>query len=109
MGKIINNLIDIVEIGMSIVWSDVKMISRDIIKVIKVESDESDESDESRENDKLSNGTQFDGNDTKLNPMQDPNGLSRLTTGSYERTALRDENGFPMELHSKDLKSKFGK
>jgi hypothetical protein len=112
--KIINNVIDIVEMGSSMIWSDLKSMSVKIIKVLRVV-----------ENDKLSNGMntrvisdeEMEARERQLMKLkmmnrvfQDPTGLSKLTTGRYHHNSVsRDENGFPMELHSKDLKSKFGK
>jgi hypothetical protein len=107
MGKIINNLIDIMEMGSSMLWSDLKRLMIKIIKVLRVE-----------ENDKSSNGIseeeeayarqmiklkmmireeEFqDFNSMDESVFQDPMGLSKLTT-----SVKRDENGFPIDLKSK--------
>jgi len=49
MGKIINNLIDIMEMGSSMLWSDLKRLMIKIIKVLRVETG-------GVKNDKSSNG-----------------------------------------------------
>ena len=130
MGKIINNLIDIMEMGSSMLWSDLKSGMIKIIKVLRVE-----------ENDKSSNGMNtrvkmvseeeeayarqmiklkmmireeefqdFNSMDSKginlaegpldESVFQDPMGLSKLTT-SLSSSVKRDENGFPIDLKSK--------
>lgn len=100
MGKIINNLIDIVEMGSSMLWSDIKMISRDIMKVIKVETITSVES---VENDKLSNGISDEEKEARERQlyMMEVYDFSEFTSETFSRDAMRDENGFPIDLKSK--------
>lgn len=115
MGKIINNLIDIMEMGSSMLWSDLKSGMIKIIKVLRVETG-------GVKNDKSSNGIseeeeayarqmiklkmmireeEFqDFNSMDESVFQDPMGLSKLTT-SLSSSVKRDENGFPIDLKSK--------
>ena len=118
MGKIINNLIDIMEMGSSMLWSDLKSGMIKIIKVLNTRVKRV----ESVKNDKSSNGIseeeeayarqmiklkmmireeEFqDFNSMDESVFQDPMGLSKLTT-SLSSSVKRDENGFPIDLKSK--------
>ena len=127
--SIINNLIDIMEMGSSMLWSDLKRLMIKIIKVLRVETG-------GVKNDKSSNGmntrvkmvseeeeayarqmiklkmmireeefqdfNSLDSKGIKLDEsvFQDPMGLSKLTT-SLSSSVKRDENGFPIDLKSK--------
>lgn len=70
MNRIIKDIMSILESVSSIVLSEIKGISTSLYRVFK--NDNKSHVNKS----KLNHG---------INPMQDPNGLSRLTTGSYTK------------------------
>ena len=91
--SILDNIIEIMKMGMSIVWSDLKRMMFDIIKVLRVE-----------ENDKSSNGM-----NTRVKMVQERSSSSeeeeayarQLYMMEMYRDVYRDENGFPIDLKSK--------
>ena len=93
--SILDNIIEIMKMGMSIVWSDLKRMMFDIIKVLSVES---------VENDKSSNGM-----NTRVKMVQERSSSSeeeeayarQLYMMEMYRDVYRDENGFPIDLKSK--------
>ena len=87
MGKIINNLIDIMEMGSSMLWSDLKSGMIKIIKVLRVE-----------ENDKSSNGMNTR---VKMVSEEEEAYARQLYMMEMYRDVYRDENGFPIDLKSK--------
>ena len=68
MNRIMKDMVSIIEVGCGVVWDEIKGISTSLYRVFK--------------NDNKSHVNKSKLNH-RINPMQDPNGLSRLTTGNY--------------------------
>ncbi len=85
--SILDNIIEIMKMGMSIVWSDLKRMMFDIIKVLRVE-----------ENDKSSNGMNTS---VKMVSEEEEAYARQLYMMEMYRDVYRDENGFPIDLKSK--------
>ena len=68
MNRMMKDMVSIIEVGCGVVWDEIKGISTSLYRVFK--NDNKSHVNKS----KLNHG---------INPMQDPMGLSRLTTGSY--------------------------
>ena len=94
MGKILDNVIEITKMGSSMLWSDLKRVTFDIIKVLSVES---------TNNDKLSNGISDEEKEARERQlyMMEVYDFSEFTSETFSRDAMRDENGFPIDLKSK--------
>ena len=87
--SILDNIIEIMKMGMSIVWSDLKRMMFDIIKVLRVES---------VKNDKSSNGMNTR---VKMVSEEEEAYARQLYMMEMYRDVYRDENGFPIDLKSK--------
>ena len=70
MNRMMRDMASIIEVGCGVVMDEIKGISTSLYRVFK--NDNKSHVNKS----KLNHG---------INPMQDPNGLSRLTTGSYTK------------------------
>ena len=98
--SILDNIIEIMKMGMSIVWSDLKRMMFDIIKVLNTRVKRV----ESVKNDKSSNGM-----NTRVKMVQERSSSSeeeeayarQLYMMEMYRDVYRDENGFPIDLKSK--------
>ena len=75
MNRMMKDMVSIIEVGCGVVWDCVVDTSTQVYRIFK--------------NDNKSHVNTSNVNKSKLNhginPMQDPNGLSRLTTGSYTK------------------------
>ena len=92
--SILDNIIEIMKMGMSIVWSDLKRMMFDIIKVLSVES--VDRIELNSQNDKSSNGM-----NTRVVSEEEEAYARQLYMMEMYRDVYRDENGFPIDLKSK--------
>jgi hypothetical protein len=80
MNRMMKDMVSIIEVGCGVVWDCVVDTSTQVYRIFK--------------NDNKSHVNTSNVNKSKLNhginPMQDPNGLSRLTTGSYTNDYTND-------------------